>query len=96
MHFDETLIFINGDNAAQVSWVYAVAKQKDQMNQRYKIILVNGDIKVTSQSLNHRVYFDQYGRLCQRFGIKHTPTLVFQPKEDTYASKLRVQEVQID
>jgi conjugal transfer pilus assembly protein TraW len=96
MHFDEKLIFINGDNNLQINWVNKIIKKYNQENISYKVILVNGDIKKTSYAINNRVYFDQFGRLCSKFGILHTPSLVFQPIENrSYLPKLIVQEVQI-
>lgn len=79
--FNETLIFINGDNQKQLNWVsHEVQKLKNNSinNAQIKIILVNGDINQTAKELKERVYFDQHGVLCKRFGIKHTPTMVSQ------------------
>lgn len=61
-----------------------------------KIILVNGDIKQVSETLQHRVYFDQSGALCQRFDIHHTPTRVFQRHNGNfYFPELIIEEVSI-
>ena len=87
MHFDETLIFINGDNSAQIDWVGQYKRERERKggrsisDKRLKIILVNGNIKTTSEKLKSPVYFDQYGSLCHTFHIRHTPTRVFQPGE---------------
>ena len=75
--FDEQLLFIKGENARELAWakkmLATVAPQK-----KIKIILVSGDIAAATQKLEHRIYFDQRGALCQRFHIRRTPTRLFQ------------------
>ena len=83
--FHERLCFINGDNSQQISWV----KHKASCN---KVILVNGNIRKVTHSLGRRIYFDQFGYLCHRFKITHTPSVVFQPH---FLQRLLVKEVQI-
>jgi len=89
MNFKEELVFINADNSDQVMW--AIQYIKKNVSKVIKIILVRGNIKSTSETLG-KVYFDQNGTLCTRFGIKRTPTKVFQP---AHTKHLIVQEVQI-
>ncbi|WP_338634680.1 type-F conjugative transfer system protein TraW (plasmid) [Erwinia persicina] len=70
--FSEVLYFLDGDNRAQVAWV---KKQiAGQMN--FKVILVNGNIKETSDTLDEPVYFDQAGVLTTKFGFTHTPVRI--------------------
>jgi len=70
--FSEELYFLDGDNRAQVAWV---KKQiAGQMN--FKVILVNGNIKETSDTLDEPVYFDQAGVLTTKFGFTHTPVRI--------------------
>ncbi|OGT33745.1 MAG: hypothetical protein A3C44_04535 [Gammaproteobacteria bacterium RIFCSPHIGHO2_02_FULL_39_13] len=76
--FNEALIFINGDNQNQLDWIVREIQKDEKKYGKIKIILVNGDINQTAKSLKARVYFDQHGVLCKRFGIKHTPTMVYQ------------------
>lgn len=76
--FNEALIFINGDNQNQLNWVVQEIQKDEKKYSQLKIILVNGDINQTAKSLKTRVYFDQLGVLCKRFGITHTPTMVYQ------------------
>lgn len=76
--FNEALIFINGDNQNQLDWVARIIQKNEKTVSQLKIILVNGDIDQTAKSLKSRVYFDQHGVLCKRFGITHTPTMVYQ------------------
>lgn len=76
--FDEALFFINGDNQKQISWALQAENKYSNRFKRIKIILVSGDINVSAKSLKRRVYFDQSGVLCKKFGITHTPTMVYQ------------------
>lgn len=76
--FDEALIFINGDNQKQISWVLQAEKKYSNRFKSTKIILASGDINVSAKSLKQRVYFDQSGVICKKFGITHTPTMVYQ------------------
>lgn len=70
--FSEVLYFLDGDNRAQVAWV---KKQiAGQMN--FKVILVNGNIRETSDTLDEPVYFDQAGVLTTKFGFTHTPVRI--------------------
>lgn len=76
--FDEALIFIDGDDQNQINWVKDKCQKDSKKYSDIKIILVNGDINQTAKTLKGRVYFDQNGVLCKRFGITHTPTMVYQ------------------
>lgn len=70
--FSEVLYFLDGDNRDQVAWV---KKQvSGQMN--FKVILVNGNVKETSDTLDEPVYFDQSGVLTTKFGFTHTPVRI--------------------
>jgi conjugal transfer pilus assembly protein TraW len=70
--FSETLFFIDGDSKGEVAWV------KDQLRglQNFKVILVNGNIRDSSNALDEPVYFDQLGTLTGKFGFEHTPVRI--------------------
>ena len=70
--FRETLYFINADSPDQLAWM----KRQVPKTPVYKIILVQGSIPETSRVLDVRIYFDQGGALCQRFGITRVPVRV--------------------
>ena len=70
--FSETLYFIDGDNPAQMKWV----KQQLAGQVNFKVILVNGNIRDSSNTLDEPVYFDQYGTLTTKFGFEHTPVRI--------------------
>jgi len=42
----------------------------------HKVILVNGNIRETSERLDERIYFDQSGILTRKFGFQHIPARV--------------------
>ena len=67
------MLFIDGDDEAQVKWGLEKAK-KDKV----KIILVNGAIIDLMKENKVRFYFDQQGVLSEKFGIKQVPAIVEQ------------------
>ena len=79
------LLFIDGDDADQVKW--ALSKINDKKIQRHefgKIILIKGSPLDLRRNLGREIYFDQFGILTKKLGIKHVPAMVFQkPKEKT-------------
>lgn len=70
--FSETLYFLDGDNPDEVAWV----KREITGTTNFKVILVNGNIKDTSDALDERIYFDQAGVLTTKFGFEHTPVRI--------------------
>lgn len=78
------LIFINADRTNELE--FAKAKLKENINN--KIILINGNVKEANQVIGTPVYFDQAGRLVNRFKLEFTPSVVEQSK-----NKLKITEV---
>lgn len=70
--FSETLFFIDGDNKAEMAWV----KNQIHSLQNFKVILINGNIRDSSDALDEPVYFDQLGTLTGKFGFEHTPVRI--------------------
>lgn len=73
--FNETLLFINADDQSQLRWAQANIKTISENNHIFKVILVNGNLKTTSNMLG-RIYFDQKGTLCRQFKIRAVPAIV--------------------
>lgn len=71
----KTLLFINADDAKQVAW--AITKNK-LLEDKTKLIVVNGSIKQMVNKLQKAVYFDQGGQLTTHFKIKHVPAMLQQ------------------
>lgn len=69
----QALVFVDGDNPAQMEW--ATAHYSDL---KAKIILVNGSPIEAMTARKRRFYFDQAGRLTEKFGIRHTPAVAEQ------------------
>jgi conjugal transfer pilus assembly protein TraW len=75
MSFTKTLIFIDGDDEAQVRWALEQNKIKKS---KTKIILVRGRVIDLMRQKKVRLYFDQQGTLTTKFGIKAVPATVVQ------------------
>lgn len=71
----KVLLFFDGDDKKQVSWA-------ERINAKYanhtKMILVKGSILDLEKRILKPVYFDQEGRLSNRFHIQHVPAIVQQ------------------
>ncbi|HCM9429395.1 TPA: type-F conjugative transfer system protein TraW [Enterobacter hormaechei subsp. xiangfangensis] len=70
--YNQTLFFIDGDNEDQVKWT----KKQISGITDFKIILVNGNIRETSEALDEQIFFDQSGVLTAKFKFEHTPTRI--------------------
>lgn len=73
-NYPTTLCFFDGDDQAQVEW----ARQYCFDELKAKGILVNGPVLELMEKFKVRLYFDQYGRLGQHFGVKAVPTVIRQ------------------
>ncbi len=81
------LLFIDGDDRTQVSWMMEATKD---VPDKFKVILTNGPVIDLMNELNRRLYFDQKQKLVKELAIKKLPALVYQ--EGLY---LRIDEVAI-
>ncbi|MBN5380140.1 conjugal transfer protein TraW, partial [Serratia marcescens] len=72
--FNQTLVFIDGRDEAQLAWF----RQRPRPGVMDKLILVGGNIKDSSDALDVRVYFDQGAVLVNKFGIRRVPAIVDQ------------------
>lgn len=81
----QPLVFFNSDDEAQCDWVKNMLGEQQQ---KFKLILVQGNISETATYFEQSIYFDQAGKLIAYFQIKHIPAIVTQ-KGDT----LEVREV---
>ncbi len=71
----QVLLFYNGDDLAQVKW----AKQKDDiLKGQAQLILVGGSVKSQRDLFHKPIYFDQGGRLLERFGLHQVPAIITQ------------------
>lgn len=72
--FSKALLFIDGECKEHIAWL----KRKLQSFRNIQIILVAGRPIQLSEQLGMSVYFDQYGTITRKLGIKQVPALVFQ------------------
>lgn len=72
--FSKPLIFIDGNNEEQIAW----AKLKLMHYKTGKITLVAGSPLNLQEKLKRDVYFDQYGKITKKLGIKQVPAIIFQ------------------
>ena len=72
MPFTQTLYFIDADDPRQVSWM----RKQRPATLIYKVILVNGDIRKATNTLDTRIYFDQEGVLSRKFALTAVPAKV--------------------
>ncbi|VAW82983.1 IncF plasmid conjugative transfer pilus assembly protein TraW [hydrothermal vent metagenome] len=79
------LVFVKGDKPAQMTWALKLMKKSKLL---VKIILVSGPVIDLMKKHKIRLYFDQKGKLTQRFGITQVPARVYQE-----GKKLRIDEV---
>lgn len=66
----KTLIFYDADDKTQVKWVQ---KRNSELNAKTKLILVNGSVTSQEKIFHQRIYFDQQGKLVEKFHITHVP-----------------------
>ncbi len=71
----ERLVFFDGRDPAQVKAARALA---DRDGAAVKPILIGGSWFDLTKSWKRQVYFDQQGRLTQRFGITRVPAVISQ------------------
>ena len=65
------LLFLDGDDPAQIAWAL-------KQDANAKLILVKGAPLELMKARQRRFYFDQSGKLTQKFGIKAVPARVRQ------------------
>lgn len=85
----QNLIFFDGDDEEQLTWVKAqLAKVTETHSMR--LILVSGAPLKLAEEFKIPVYFDQSGILTQKLGIKHMPAIVNQD-----SLRLRIEEIEL-
>lgn len=82
----QQLVFVDGDDVAQLDW--ATRRFSDSAA---KIIFVAGSPFEAMNARKRRFFFDQEGRLTQRFGIEHVPAVVAQAGRVLQVSEIALQ-----
>lgn len=84
------LLFVDGD--AHLSWVGEQLKQ----HPKAKVILVKGSPSTCSETLQHPVYFDQGGFLCQKLHLTQVPAKVTQVNDHLLIEESRFEELPLE
>ncbi|MCC2646641.1 MAG: conjugal transfer pilus assembly protein TraW [Rickettsiaceae bacterium] len=84
---DKQLFFLDGESKKQLSWLSQMLEQ-GKLKEEDTIILVGGSPITLEERFKRIFYFDQFGELTTKLGIKQAPAIVYQE-----GRALRVQEV---
>lgn len=68
------LLFIDGDENAHLTWAFLMLKRFPLA----KVILVKGAPLQIMKDLGIPIFFDQFGKITHKLGIKHIPAIVTQ------------------
>lgn len=78
-------IFFNADDPDQAAWAQAYVKRYPE---QVRLILTQGAVLELMETWGIRLYFDQGGKLVERFGIETLPSVISQD-----GKRLRIDEV---
>lgn len=85
------LVFFDGRDKAQAE---AVRKMVAREGVKVKPILVAGSWFDTTKAWKTQVYFDQHGKLSQRFGVRAVPTVIRQQGSMLVVDEIPAKELQ--
>lgn len=85
--FSKRLIFIDGDDPAQVRFALDVASETPA-----KIILINGEPLTLTEEHGILFFFDQFGFITGKFGIAATPAVVSRGYPNMIVEEFPVEE----
>ncbi len=81
--FQRVYLFIDGDRLADRRFAKTLTSLKAQQTETHlnapsdiKVVLTQGDLRLTQEALHVPLYFDQGAYLCRRFSLQHLPALV--------------------
>lgn len=72
LSFNKPFLFIDGTNPSHIKWALLQRKKHPTA----KIILLNGSPLKLQKKMRMPFYFDQFGRLIKKFGIRQIPAIV--------------------
>lgn len=90
-NLSKRLVFFDGRDRAQAE---AVRKMVAKAGPKVKPILVAGSWFDTSKAWKTQVYYDQQGKLSQRFGIKAVPSVISQQGAMLLVEEVPAKELQ--
>lgn len=86
--FDRVLIFLDGDDPAQVEW--GIEQLRASGEQRTRLILTKGAPLELMRRRRVQFYFDQEAKLSTHFGIRQVPARI-----EKEGNRLRISEVRL-
>ncbi len=81
------MIFLDGDDLAQLNWALAEYKNKKGLA---KLVLIKGAPLELMRQHDIPFYFDQAGRLSQYFKLKQVPATVHQENDQLMISEIKI------
>ncbi len=81
------LLFIDGDESSHLTWAFLMLKRHPLA----KVILVKGAPLQIMRDLDIQVFFDQFGKITHKLGIKQVPAIVTQE-----GMLLKIEEMKAD
>lgn len=92
-NFQRRWLLINANNADEIKLADTLlrneklrAPQQPTLHS-IRVILVDGNVETTAQALSSRVWFDQGGRLVNKFGITATPAFIKMTAQAIYVTQ---------
>lgn len=83
----QVLLFLDGDDAEQLDWALKF-EQTQKIDALW--ILINGPVFELMARLNRVIYFDQGGKLVEKFGILQVPAVVRQEAKQFVVEELKL------
>ncbi len=84
---NEPHLFLDGDDAEQLDWALKF-EQTQKIDALW--ILINGPVFELMARLNRVIYFDQGGKLVEKFGILQVPAVVRQEAKQFVVEELKL------
>lgn len=86
--FDRVLIFLDGDDAAQVDW--GIQQLRERGEHRVRLILTKGAPLELMRRRRVQFFFDQEAKLTSHFGIRQVPARI-----EREGDRLRISELKL-
>lgn len=94
--FQRRWLMINANQTDEVKLAHVLLRDEKPLvtqtpsEHLIRVILVDGNVEKTAKSLQSRVWFDQGGRLVEKFGITATPALIKMTAQGIYVTQAPV------
>ena len=85
-------LLIDGDEADHLTWGLRMLKKYPKA----KIILVKGAPLQIWRELGIQVYFDQFGKIINKFGIKQVPAIISQKDNQLLIQEMKAEDLWVE